>query len=69
MKNICQKFLRTVISKNFVVFISRRISDGGLAIALSECCVLSSKGAIIELESNKIPLEKIIYCFPKEGQG
>ena len=31
---------------------SHDISDGGLAIALAECCILSSKGATIELNQN-----------------
>ena len=45
------KFLRNAILNNFVVS-SHDISDGGLAIALSECCILSSKGATIELNKD-----------------
>ena len=55
-----QKFLRTIILKNFVSS-SHDVSDGGLAIALSECCVLSSKGAIIDLDSNKCRLDNILF--------
>ena len=44
----CQHFLRKAILKSFVVS-SHDISDGGLSIALAECCILSSKGATIEL--------------------
>jgi len=47
----CQSFLRNAILKGFIVS-SHDISDGGLAIALSECCILSSKGATIELQKN-----------------
>jgi len=48
-EKFCQSFLRNAILKSFVVS-SHDISDGGLAIALSECCILSAKGATIELE-------------------
>ena len=44
----CQSFLRNAILESFVVS-SHDISDGGLAIALAECCILSAKGAKIEL--------------------
>ncbi len=50
-EKFCQSFLRNAILNNFVVS-SHDISDGGLAIALSECCILSSKGATIELNKN-----------------
>ena len=48
-EKFCQSFLRNAILKSFVVS-SHDISDGGLAIALAECCILSSKGATIELK-------------------
>jgi len=48
-EKFCQSFLRNAILKSFVVS-SHDISDGGLAIALAECCICSSKGAIIELK-------------------
>ena len=53
MKKIFQlsKFLRNAILKSFVVS-SHDISDGGLAIALAECCILSSKGASIEIDKD-----------------
>ncbi|MCR8539290.1 MAG: phosphoribosylformylglycinamidine synthase subunit PurL [Prochlorococcus marinus CUG1439] len=50
-EKFCQSFLRNAILKSFVVS-SHDISDGGLAIALAECCVLSSKGATIELKKD-----------------
>jgi len=56
----CQSFLRTGILKNFIIS-SHDISDGGLAIALSECCVLSSKGATIELESENNRLDNLLF--------
>ena len=46
-----QSFLRNAILKSFIVS-SHDISDGGVAIALAECCVLSSKGATIELKKD-----------------
>ncbi len=47
-EKFCQSVLRNAILKSFVVS-AHDISDGGLAIALAECCILSSKGATIEL--------------------
>ena len=44
----CQSFLRNAILNSFVVS-AHDISDGGLAIALAECCILSSKGASLEI--------------------
>ena len=50
-EKFCQSFLRNAILKSFVVS-SHDISDGGLAIALAESCILSAKGATIELEKD-----------------
>ncbi len=50
-EKFCQSFLRNAILKSFVVS-SHDISDGGLAIALAECCILSAKGAKIELHKS-----------------
>jgi len=45
------EFLRNAILKGFVAS-SHDISDGGLAIALAESCILSAKGAFIDLEKD-----------------
>jgi len=50
-EKFCQSFLRNAILKSFILS-SHDISDGGLAIALAECCILSSKGATIELQKD-----------------
>ena len=50
-EKFCQSFLRNAILNGYVVS-SHDISDGGLAISLAECCILSSKGATIELEED-----------------
>ena len=50
-EKFCQSFLRNAISKSFVIS-AHDISDGGLAIALAECCILSSKGAKVALEKD-----------------
>jgi phosphoribosylformylglycinamidine synthase len=46
-----QSFLRNAITKSFVVS-CHDVSDGGLAVALAECCILSNKGATIELQND-----------------
>ncbi len=48
-EKLCQSFLRNSILNGFVVS-AHDISDGGLAIALAECCILSSKGASIDID-------------------
>jgi len=50
-EKFCQSFLRKAILKSFVLS-SHDISDGGLAIALAESCILSAKGASIELKKD-----------------
>ena len=56
----CQSFLRDAISKNYIAS-SHDVSDGGLAVALSECCILSSKGANIHLERKKTRKDSILF--------
>ncbi len=56
----CQSFLRDSISKNFIAS-SHDVSDGGLAVALSECCILSSKGAYIQLEEKNNRLDNLLF--------
>jgi phosphoribosylformylglycinamidine synthase len=57
----CQSFLRNAILKSFVVS-SHDISDGGLAIALAECCILSSKGATIELQKDLSRDDNLLFA-------
>ncbi len=56
----CQSFLRDAISKNYIAS-SHDISDGGLAVALSECCILSCKGANIQLEEKNIRKDNMLF--------
>ena len=63
MKYISQLLiiLRNSISKGFVIS-SHDISDGGLAIALAECCILSAKGATIELEKDLNRDDNVLFA-------
>ncbi len=56
----CQSFLRDSIQKNYIAS-SHDVSDGGLAVALSECCILSSKGAYIQLEEKNSRLDNLLF--------
>jgi len=56
-----QSFLRNAIIKSFVVS-AHDISDGGLAIALAESCILSSKGASIELQNNLNRNDNLLFA-------
>ena len=47
-EKLCQSFVRNGISKNLIIS-SHDISDGGLVIAVAEACILSEKGASINL--------------------
>ncbi len=60
-EKFCQSFLRNAILNGFVVS-SHDISDGGLAIALAECCILSSKGATIELEKQLTRDDNLLFA-------
>ena len=60
-EKICQSFLRNAILKSFVVS-SHDISDGGLAIALAECCIFSSKGAKIELQNDVYRYDNLLFA-------
>ncbi len=59
-EKFCQRFLREAILKNFIIS-SHDISDGGLAIALAECCILSSMGAIVNLERNDTRKDSLLF--------
>ena len=60
-EKFCQSFLRKAILENFVVS-SHDVSDGGLAIALAECCILSSKGATIELQKDLNRVDNLLFA-------
>ncbi len=60
-EKFCQSFLRNAILKSFVVS-SHDISDGGLGIALAECCILSGKGAIIELKKDLNRVDNLLFA-------
>ena len=59
-EKFCQT-LRNAISKSFVVS-SHDISDGGLAIALAESCILSGKGATIELKKDSTRDDHLLFA-------
>ena len=60
-EKFCQSFLRNAILNSFVVS-SHDISDGGLAIALAESCILSAKGATIELEKDLNRVDNLLFA-------
>ena len=60
-EKLCQSFLRNAILESFVVS-SHDISDGGLAIALAECCILSKKGATIELKKDQNRCDNLLFA-------
>jgi len=59
-EKFCQNFLRNAILNDFILS-SHDISDGGLAVALSEACILSSKGAIIDLGKDINRIDNILF--------
>ena len=56
----CQSFLRKSIYNDFVNS-SHDVGDGGLAVALSESCILSLKGANIELKMENNRLDNLLF--------
>ena len=61
-EKFCQSFLRNAILKSLVVS-SHDISDGGLAIALAESCILSARGATIELEKDLNRVDNLLLSL------
>jgi len=57
----CQNFLRNAILEGFVVS-SHDVSDGGLAVALAESCILSLKGATIELQKGSNRDDNLLFA-------
>ena len=55
------EFLRNAISNSFVIS-SHDISDGGLAIAVAESCILSEKGATIELKNDLNRVDNLLFA-------
>ena len=47
--------------KKFVLS-SHDVSDGGLATALAECCILSSKGATIEFQEEPNRVDNLLFA-------
>jgi len=60
-EKFCQNFLRNAILNSLVVS-SHDISDGGLAIALAESCILSEKGATIKLEKDSNRDDNLLFA-------
>jgi phosphoribosylformylglycinamidine synthase len=60
-EKFCQSFLRNAILNSFVIS-SHDISDGGLAIALAECCILSSKGAFIKIDKDINRIDNLLFA-------
>ena len=60
-EKFCQSFLRNAILNSLVVS-SHDISDGGLAIALAESCILSARGATIELEKDVNRVDNLLFA-------
>ena len=55
------KILRNAILNSFIVS-AHDISDGGLAIALAECCILSSRGATIDLQKDLNRYDNLMFA-------
>ena len=55
-----QTFLRNSINEKFVAS-AHDISDGGLAIALAECCIASDFGANCEIPNSNHRLDRLLF--------
>ena len=59
-EKFCQSFLRDAIANNYITS-SHDIGDGGLAIALAECCIKSLMGATINLQSKNSREDNLLF--------
>ncbi len=55
-----QSFLRRCISQGYINS-AHDVSDGGLAIALSECCISSGLGAAIQIPDTNTRIDKLLF--------
>ncbi len=58
-------FLRNIIKKNMINS-AHDLGDGGLVVALAECCISSGFGANIQLPSSESRLDRLLFA---EGGG
>ncbi len=56
-----QSFLRTIIKKG-IINSAHDLSDGGLAVAIAECCISSGYGANIELPPSFTRLDRLLFA-------
>lgn len=56
-----QSFLRNIIKKGFINS-AHDLGDGGLAVAISECCISSGYGANIMLPPSQSRLDRILFA-------
>ncbi len=54
-------FLRKIIEKG-IINSAHDLGDGGLAVAIAECCISSGYGANITLPSSKCRLDRILFA-------
>ena len=55
-----QKFLRNAIAEDFICS-AHDISDGGLAVAIAECCITSGLGAHCQLSKSEARLDRLLF--------
>ena len=60
-----QLFLRNIIKKDMINS-AHDLGDGGLVVALAECCISSGLGATIQLPSSESRLDRLLFA---EGGG
>ncbi len=56
-----QSFLRDMISKKYINS-AHDVSDGGLSVALAECCISSSFGCHVKLPPYNCRIDRILYA-------
>ncbi len=61
LENQVHSFLRTIIKKN-IINSAHDLGDGGLAVAISECCISSGLGANIVLPPSQSRLDRLLFA-------
>jgi len=56
-----QNLLRALIDNGFINS-AHDVSDGGIAVAIAECCILSNYGANILFNQNNIRLDRLLFA-------
>ncbi|WP_320666695.1 phosphoribosylformylglycinamidine synthase subunit PurL [Prochlorococcus sp. MIT 1307] len=61
LEKVTQAFLRKAIIDGYILS-AHDVSDGGIAVAIAECCMTSDLGAYCYLPNSKVRLDRLLFA-------